>query len=698
MRWAQLLLATIVPHLVTSDLVPFPYSVGANGFGTSTTISSDCAEALNKTISSCDQGLRNLALGGTYLSPNATGAAAALCASTCDSSLTSYQNNVANVCGSAPVINSEIANTFMGDLIHDYYDLICAKDPGTGKYCADYLAGAYASAPQVTEWSQLPHNIICSSCQISYFETIQKSPFLGYSASIALDWKATQQACGLSSPLGVLANDVSFTAAVTTTPTNTTCASQKMYTVKSGDSCKSIALANSVAEGSIWALNNLLPNCSTTVGQSLCLPKSCKTYTIEPTDSCFSIASDSNITSSAFLNYNPTISPDCANLHNTSVVCISNPDGDYVLPKNLPGNDNSGTGNPNSQYANSAVAAPGPVPFGTTSQCGGYYQVQVADTCERISLAAGVSVELFEAINPSIDSNCFNLITGLWYCVHPTVNWNSTSTNSTGPSTTLPPPAATPAGTTSSCFEWHVVVSGDTCFALENTLGVTMANLILWNPDLATDCSNLLLDKAYCVDGSIPSTATATASGTATNTATGVATSTPLGVCVAGKGDGNFAGLCSFSCNFGYCPKPCTCTELGAQVPPPAGNATTGYPAAGLTPDYIPLCSYTCSHGYCPDGACTTNQDSSSVSGDVCNAGLGLVANQVGLCSFTCNYGYCPAPVCICTSYGDQVPPPPVTGDDGVPLPGEDDSYLGLCSFACNHGYCPGGACTIASS
>ncbi|KAH8812937.1 hypothetical protein F5884DRAFT_642716, partial [Xylogone sp. PMI_703] len=109
-------------------------------------------------------------------------------------------------------------------------------------------------------------------------------------------------------------------------------------------------------------------------------------------------------------------------------------------------------------------------------------------------------------------------------------------------------------------------------------------------------------------------TATTMVSGAVTITATGVTTSTPSEVCVTGKGDSNFGGLCSFSCNFGYCPKPCTCTEFGTPVPPPA------------------------------------------------------------------------------------MPPPPVTGDNGVPLPGEDDSYLGLCSFACNHGYCPGGACTKTSS
>ncbi|KAH8820661.1 hypothetical protein F5884DRAFT_827017 [Xylogone sp. PMI_703] len=697
MRWVHSLWAIVLlaPCLSTSQVVPFPYFVGQNGIGGTTTISADCMTALNKTIS-CDPSLRGLALSGEYISPNDTGIAAALCSSACENSLSTYQSNVASACGNSPIVSPDIPNSFVGDMIHDYYDLICATDPSTSMFCYDFLKTAYASAPGITDLSQLPHDILCSPCQISYFQAQQKSPWLGYTSVMGLGWKATQEACGLSSSLEVLVNSASFSAVVTTLPSNTTCASQQLYTTKSGDTCKSIALANSVAEGTIWSLNNLLPNCTITVGQSLCLPQRCKTYTLTSSDTCDTIASDNGITYSTFLSFNPTINRDCTNLHNTSVVCISNPNGDFIPPVNLPGNDtSSSSSSTTSQYAATVVDAPGPVPLGTTTQCGKYYQVQVADTCQRISLAAGVSVELFEMINPSIDENCFNLITDLWYCVHPTVTWNATNTEPSKPSTTLPPPTATPPGTTSSCFEWHVVVSGDTCFALQNTLGVTMANLILWNPDLAADCSNLLLGKAYCVDGSIPASATATA--TATGTATGAPTSTPSGVCVEGEGVDNFEGLCSFACNFGFCPKPCNCTSFGAQVPPPPANETMGYPAAGLVPDdYIALCSFTCAHGYCPDGACTADQSSSSVVGDVCNGGLGLNPNQVGLCSFTCNYGYCPAPVCICTGYGDQVPPPTETGDNGVPLPGEDGSYSGLCSFACDHGYCPEGACMIA--
>jgi glucan endo-1,3-alpha-glucosidase len=88
----------------------------------------------------------------------------------------------------------------------------------------------------------------------------------------------------------------------------------------------------------------------------------------------------------------------------------------------------------------------------------------------------------------------------------------------------------------------------------------------------------------------------------------------------------------------------------------------------------------------------TTTTSSSPTSTPVCIAGTGP-GNYLGLCNFACNYGYCPAGVCTCTAMGTAIPPPPSTGHNGAPLPGENNSYLGLCSFCCSHGYCPSTAC-----
>ena len=79
-------------------------------------------------------------------------------------------------------------------------------------------------------------------------------------------------------------------------------------------------------------------------------------------------------------------------------------------------------------------------------------------------------------------------------------------------------------------------------------------------------------------------------------------------VCVAGTGPGNYIGLCSFCCNYGYCPPgPCTCTAYGNPVPTPPTTGANGVPLPGEDNSYLGLCSFACNHGYCPPTACTTD-------------------------------------------------------------------------------------------
>ncbi|KAF3910589.1 hypothetical protein ABW21_db0203193 [Orbilia brochopaga] len=76
-------------------------------------------------------------------------------------------------------------------------------------------------------------------------------------------------------------------------------------------------------------------------------------------------------------------------------------------------------------------------------------------------------------------------------------------------------------------------------------------------------------------------------------------------VCNHGTGDGNFLGLCDFSCFYGYCPDGvCRCTSWGAQNPPPPTNGRNGVPLPGENDGYLGLCSFACNHGYCPPTAC----------------------------------------------------------------------------------------------
>lgn len=67
----------------------------------------------------------------------------------------------------------------------------------------------------------------------------------------------------------------------------------------------------------------------------------------------------------------------------------------------------------------------------------------------------------------------------------------------------------------------------------------------------------------------------------------------------------NYVGLCTFTCQYGYCPVgPCVCTSYGTSPSPPETNGRQGCPLPGESDGYLGLCSYACNHGYCPDTAC----------------------------------------------------------------------------------------------
>ncbi|KAH7919458.1 hypothetical protein BV22DRAFT_859494 [Leucogyrophana mollusca] len=64
----------------------------------------------------------------------------------------------------------------------------------------------------------------------------------------------------------------------------------------------------------------------------------------------------------------------------------------------------------------------------------------------------------------------------------------------------VPTPSNVAPGTiTASCAEYYTVVSGDTCDLIEGEYDITATQLLTWNPEINTDCTNLIIGEAYCV-------------------------------------------------------------------------------------------------------------------------------------------------------------------------------------------------------
>jgi LysM repeat protein len=364
------------------------------------------------------------------------------------------------------------------------------------------------------------------------FQQIQGTPYSNYQVDNAEDWATVQSICGVSFPTDVPTPISNLTSIPGYAPTDVVysnnCLSGNTYTAVSGDTMQAISQNNGVATGTLIAINNLLPDGSDLqAGQVLCLPYVCQLYTIVSNDTCDSIANTVNIPFPAFLGYNPTINPYCTNLITGNSVCVTPPGGVYnatTISGAIP--------TQTAVYATATVAPPGPTAHGTTANCGKYYQVQPGDFCQVVAINQTIALPLFEAINPSIDLACDNLTPGLWYCVSPLQYWDQTGTPTT-PSE-VAAPTTTPEGSTDVCYQWYVVQPNDFCALIESSFGITFTQFQIWNPDLQSNCSNLLAGEAYCVDSPITTsllpqsaapTAAASSSGSQPSTTAGSSTS-----------------------------------------------------------------------------------------------------------------------------------------------------------------------------
>ncbi|KXH40215.1 LysM domain-containing protein [Colletotrichum simmondsii] len=158
----------------------------------------------------------------------------------------------------------------------------------------------------------------------------------------------------------------------------------------------------------------------------------------------------------------------CTNLIAGQNICVG-PPGGVLNFTTIPG----ATVTKTAIYATATADRPAPVASGTTTKCGKYYKVQLAN---------------------------------VFYCVLPTQDWNTTAT-----STIVPAPKTTPPGTTDKCYQWYVIQSGDYCAKVQDRFAISFERFRAWNPAIASDCSNLQLGVAYCVQGAASLAARATA-------------------------------------------------------------------------------------------------------------------------------------------------------------------------------------------
>lgn len=167
----------------------------------------------------------------------------------------------------------------------------------------------------------------------------------------------------------------------------------------------------------------------------------------------------------------------------------------------------------------------------SNQDCGQWATVAAGDTCASLSVAYGISLDDFYFLNPETSADCTNLWLGYAYCVQavgtittypgysvtvPSTSFTRPATTTTsytvGASTVLPvaPGSVTGCAVSRDYYNSSTLdvfgrsygvsdVDFNDCSNVAGTYGVTVEQLVTWNPSLDASACELKAGYSYCV-------------------------------------------------------------------------------------------------------------------------------------------------------------------------------------------------------
>ncbi|OAL56199.1 hypothetical protein IQ07DRAFT_497578 [Pyrenochaeta sp. DS3sAY3a] len=407
-------------------------------------LSSACEQLLYQTIP-CDSFVASFTTPTYHGNLGDADFTALVCSATCGKALSTMHRRLLGACVATPKLFSGFPVVSLVDSLWGGWNETCLQDTTSGKYCNDIID----SWPEVDDFGDLPKEKLCSSCLVNKYAAMRQNAYGVYDEE---NWKPRYdtivKTCGLS---GVTTTKTSSPISFNVTQPAVSCAGKK-YIIRSGDTCDSIAQSNFVSAGSLYDTNPTLSDCTAPPsGLELCLPLSCqKIYKIKPGDDCVSVAQANGISWRELDDWNGMV--DCYGVNMLggnptwgSTICISPPGGTFVSP---PANrTDTGVGGPGAMgdgYGVELVDVPAGAELApqTTTKCGQYYTVRTGDKCASIVVDYNVPSDLFIAANPSLRAARLcdaRLVVGRTYCIHPLKYFDRND-----PPSTWAPPTSTP--------------------------------------------------------------------------------------------------------------------------------------------------------------------------------------------------------------------------------------------------------------
>ncbi len=288
--FAALLSCCIVPTTLALQLF-------SNASALPSSASAACASALMANITCPELISPSYLANGGYLGSDTL---ASLCTPACSTALSAFQAAADSACGTA-------AYVFPGN----YSKTIPAVvDPLVWAYNAACLqSGDAFCVPAVTNTSGgvAP----CSDCFLKYEAAMLGSAYGQYRISPD-DFSSLLSSCSVPASSYPYTTPASTTATTAVSGSSTATAralcTGTPYTVQSGDTCASIAQANSVATDRFITDNHLDYNCTAILpGNQVCIPQSCLLHTIQANDTCASILAEQDYSLTQLVSWNPYV-------------------------------------------------------------------------------------------------------------------------------------------------------------------------------------------------------------------------------------------------------------------------------------------------------------------------------------------------------------------------------------------------------
>ncbi|KAK0625193.1 hypothetical protein B0T17DRAFT_265186 [Bombardia bombarda] len=246
------------------------------------------------------------------------------------------------------------------------------------------------------------------------------------------------------------------------------------------------------------------------------IPADCSSYwLVSSTDNCTTIAAANGITEQQLNSWNPSLGGvDCPNLLPDYYVCVKAGSAGTSVPATGTTTRTSTTTHASTTTTTTTttttgtsttsppLTTPTPIQPNMSPTCNRFYLVQPGDGCFAIAASANIPLATFYALNPSVGSDCANLLSGFYVCL------GAASDGSGAPATTIStgaPVAATPSpvqsGMVAGCRRFYLVEGGDSCFGIASAAGVDLSLFGTWNPAVgaSSGCGGLLSGEFVCI-------------------------------------------------------------------------------------------------------------------------------------------------------------------------------------------------------